>query len=235
MHVSASDPDTRWLDACRGPTHKPYSRHPCSSHPVILCPRFFARAGFPRWGWRGAVIRNDLDFASWHYVALRYQLVASMLIIIDYIVTTVFPPWLCRNGLANGFSLIPDRIILQFASLRIPARADVSRGKSVGGYAFRVKLKRNWIRLTIFNRSSFMVYPRSLRQNNCVFLRLCRRIKHARKSRSASLHVAESIRCFQDKSNLLISANEIHLQSVAQRKEIQTLHGMTVCFTWNTI
>lgn len=44
-----------------------------------------------------------------------------------------------RNGLANDFSLIPDRIIPQFASQQIPDGAHVSRGKSVGGYAFRVK------------------------------------------------------------------------------------------------
>lgn len=45
----------------------------------------------------------------------------------------------CYNGLANGSSFIPDRIMPQFASPRIPDCAHVCREKSVGGCAFRVK------------------------------------------------------------------------------------------------
>jgi len=58
------------LDACRGPANKPYSRHPCSSHSVILCPRFFVRAGFPRWGWRGAR-RGNPQRSGFCILALR--------------------------------------------------------------------------------------------------------------------------------------------------------------------
>lgn len=49
----------------------------------------------------------------------------------------------CYNGLANGSSFIPERVIPQFAAPRIPGRSsrDVGRETSVGGLRVPRKIK----------------------------------------------------------------------------------------------
>lgn len=168
MRVSTSDPDIRLADARR----KPYLRVIATSFA-----RVSSLAGFPRWRWRGTVICNDLDFTSWHYVALRYVSYhrGSVLIIIDYIGTSMFP---LRHvvTLANDFSSFP---IANYPAICSDTDSRWTRLKwlekrttMINGVPCKNISRSVWLFLIVCR---FAADPRSLQQDNCVS-RLRRRI-----------------------------------------------------------